>query len=81
MTQREKLLARMRGNPAGDWTIKDLIVVANAFSVNHRQHGSSHVVFSADGVGHYTVPAARPIKPRYVTGFLAFLDDVARRED
>jgi len=63
----------MRANPR-DWRIQDLKVVAARYSIDHRQHGTSHVVFRHPGAGMLTVPSARPIKPVYIRRFLAMID-------
>ena len=73
MTKAEKLLARMRNNPR-DWAIDDLKTVAGRHGVDWRQPGTSHVTFSYPGLPPLTVPAHKPIKPIYVTKFLALLD-------
>ena len=50
-----KILRRMRNNPR-DWRIEDLKVVADRYSVEYRQHGTSHVVFVHKTAGLITVP-------------------------
>lgn len=67
------ILERMRANPR-DWRIEDLKVVADRFSIEYRQHGTSHVVFRHRVAGLLTVPSTRPIKPVYVRRFVALVD-------
>lgn len=69
----------MRANPR-DWRIEDLKVVADKFSIDYRQHGTSHVVFRHPVAGVLTVPAARPIKPVYIGHFLALIAKVEGNE-
>jgi predicted RNA binding protein YcfA (HicA-like mRNA interferase family) len=77
MTSADKRLARMRGNPRGDWVIEDLEVVARAHGMTIRKTSGSHVVFShPDSRTHLTVPARRPIKPVYVRDFVALVDEI-----
>ena len=68
------LLARMRRNPAGDWTIKDVETLC-------REHGLSLLPPSRGShykVGHpsmseiLTIPFARPIKPVYIRHLVKF---------
>lgn len=64
----------MRNNPR-DWTIDDLIVVANRYGFAYRQPGTSHVTFS-NGKQRLTVPSHKPIKPIYVQQFVAMIEQV-----
>lgn len=73
MANADKLLDRMRANPR-DWRIEDLKVVARRFSIEFRQHGTSHVVFRHTRSGMLTVPSARPIKPVYIRLFVQLID-------
>ena len=68
-----KLIAQMRRNPR-DWRIEDLKVIAGRFSIDHDQHGTSHVVFRHSVAGRLSVPAHRPVKPVYVRLFMDFID-------
>lgn len=68
-----RIVQRMRANPR-DWRIEDLKVVAARYSIEYRQHGTSHVVFRHPAAGLLTVPSARPIKPVYIRRFLAMID-------
>lgn len=67
----------MRANPKGDWRIEDLESLAAHFGLKVRKPGGSHCVFSFPGhFGHLTVPARRPIKPKYVREFVALIDEI-----
>ena len=66
----------MQSNPR-DWRIESLEAVAKNMGMRVRKSGGSHVVFlhpESDLV--VTVPAKRPIKPVYITKFLALTDDI-----
>jgi len=73
------LLERMRGNTAGDWTIRDVETVCRQFGVlcAPPRGGGSH-----DKIGHpgmaekLTIPSKRPIKPVYIRGLIAFIEAV-----
>lgn len=70
----DKLLTAMRINPR-DWRIGQLESVALHAGLKVRKSGGSHVVFQRDGCPvEVSVPAHRPIKPVYVTQFLALID-------
>jgi hypothetical protein len=69
----------MRTNPR-DWRIEDLKVVANRFSIDYRQHSTSHVVFRHPVAGLLTVPSAHPIKPVYIRRFVALIDLVEGKQ-
>jgi len=47
-----------------------LVVVAERYSIRHRQHGTSHVVFVHESAGLITVPCARP-SSRSTSGILS----------
>jgi len=72
----EKIIEKMRRSPK-DWRINSLEVVAKSMGMKIRKSGGSHAVFlhtESDLV--VTVPAKRPIKPIYITKFLALVDDI-----
>ena len=75
MSKTEKNLAKMRRNPA-DWRIEDLQAIARALGIEWDHDGTSHCVFRHPGANHLSVPAKRPIKPRYIRHFLALVDAV-----
>ena len=80
MTRADKFLERMRNNPR-DWSIEDLKVLAARHGIEWRQPGTSHVTFSHAGVAPLTVPAHKPIKPVYVSRFVAMIDNLRSRDD
>lgn len=80
MTRADKLLERMRNNPR-DWSIEDLKVLAARHGIEWRQPGTSHVTFSHVGVMPLTVPAHKPIKPVYVSRFVAMIDNLRSLDD
>ena len=76
MSKAEKLIERMRGNPR-DWRMESLEVVAKRYRIEVRKTGGSHFVFiHSDSEIAVTVPFKRPIKPIYITQFLALIDDI-----
>ena len=76
MTKAEKLLEKMRRNPR-DWRIEDLESLAARHGLEVRKPGGSHAVFFHKATGQpLSVPARRPIKPVYVTAFIALLDEI-----
>ena len=78
MSTTEKQLEQMRINPR-DWRIETLIAVAAKYSIEVRNHGGSHHVFSFPGIElAVTVPAHRPIKPVYIKQFVALIDQIRR---
>lgn len=74
-----KILQRMRTN-SRDWRIEDLKVVADRFSIDYRQHSTSHVVFRHPVAALLTVPSARPIKPVNIRRFVALIDLVEGKQ-
>ena len=76
MSKVDKLLEKMRHNPR-DWRIEDLESLALRFGLEVRKPSGSHAVFFYEATGRQlSVPAKRPIKPIYVTAFLALLDEI-----
>lgn len=78
MSKADKLLARMRRNPAGDWTISDIQTVCNALGWQclPPTGGGSHwkiVVPGSETI--LTVPAKRPIKPVYIRKLMDYAKD------
>jgi hypothetical protein len=68
----------MRRNPAGDWTIGDVIRVCRAYGVDCRppKRGDHYKVTHASQTEIVTIPAHRPIKPSYIRRLVKFLDRV-----
>jgi predicted RNA binding protein YcfA (HicA-like mRNA interferase family) len=76
MSKADKLLEKMRRNPR-DWRMESLEATARRYGVDVRKTGGSHFVFlHPDLELAVTVPFKRPIKPIYITQFLALLDDI-----
>ncbi|MEX0814401.1 MAG: type II toxin-antitoxin system HicA family toxin [Dongiaceae bacterium] len=69
----------MRANPRADWRIDELETVARAVGANARRPSGSHVIFEHAKVAEaLSVPAHRPIKPIYVTKFVAWIEPIER---
>ncbi len=75
MSRKDKRLQKMRQNPR-DWRIEDIQAVAAALGIEWFHDGGSHVIFRSPYGEHLSVPAHRPIKPVYVTKFLALADSM-----
>ena len=74
-----KLLDKMRNNPRGDWTMKEIRTIA--------RHIDGMIVTAPTGGSHYgvshpasreilTIPAKRPIKPGYIKAFVDMTDSI-----
>jgi hypothetical protein len=72
----QKLLTRMRANPAGDWTIRDVEMVCQQAALLFRPgSGTSHVQIKHPSAPIIlTVPARRPIKPIYIRKLVRYID-------
>lgn len=78
------LLARMRRNPAGDWTMADVERACRHAGVRcvPPSGGGSHPKVSHPSQAEIlTIPARRPIKPVYIRHLARFLDRVGGRHD
>ncbi len=75
---RDKLLEKMRNNPRDDWRIANVETLANryGFSVNRPKGGGSHVTLRHDSGIKLTIPARRPIKPRYIKELVKTIDQL-----
>ncbi len=73
----------MRANPRGDWTIEDILKVAESVEgIRHRRHRGSHHHFGFPGVTEIgTVVERRPIKPIYVRKVVTFMDEVSNAKE
>jgi hypothetical protein len=79
MSRAGKVLERMRANPR-DWRIESLETVARRYDIQVRKSGGSHFVFlHPDADIAVTVPFRRPIKPVYISQFLALVDDIGEK--
>ena len=77
MAASDKQLDAMRANPKGNWRMEQLESIAAATGFTVRKPGGSHAVFSYPGhFRHVTVPVRKPIKPRYIREFVAFIDEI-----
>lgn len=80
MTKAGKLVERMRSRPR-DWRMESLEVVARHYGITVRKTGGSHFVFlHAQSEIAVSIPFRRPIKPIYVSQFLALIDDIEARK-
>lgn len=71
-----KLLQAMRNNPR-DWSMDQVLTVAQRYGFEVRSSGGSHHVLSHPALGEaLTVPARRPIKPIYIMRLLALIEQV-----
>ena len=69
MSKADKLLDRMRRNPAGDWTIQDVQTLCKGLGwvCLPPSGGGSHWKVAIPGSETIlTIPAKRPIKPVYI---------------
>ncbi|MCB0013234.1 MAG: hypothetical protein KDE34_15085 [Anaerolineales bacterium] len=69
MAKADRILERMQNNPR-DWRIDSLKTVAQAYDIEWRQRGTSHLVFVRQDGRTLPVPVRRPIKPIYIKMFL-----------
>jgi hypothetical protein len=70
------LFEQMRGNPQGDWTIKDVQKVCreNGLTCQPPTGGGSHYKVSHPRIAYIqTVPFKRPIKPVYIKRVVSFI--------
>nr|WP_294525982.1 hypothetical protein [uncultured Rhodopila sp.] len=73
------LLDRMRRDPAGDWTIRDVEIVCRRYGIlcePARGAGSHYKVAHKLLAEKLTVPCKRPIKSVYIRELVAFVDAV-----
>jgi len=79
MSQSEKVLARMRNNPAGDWDIDDIKRICKqvkGFECRPPATGRHYTVSHPAISDILTIPANRPIKPVYVKRFVSMIDSI-----
>jgi hypothetical protein len=79
MARGDKRLLKMRENPR-DWRIEEIQSVADALGIQWFHDGGSHVIFRSPYGEHLSIPARRPIKPIYITKFLALADSMKEAE-
>lgn len=80
MTRADKRLQKMRRNPR-DWRIEDIQNVADSLDIEWMHDGGSHVIFRSPFGEHLSIPARRPVKPVYITKFLALVASVKEAND
>jgi hypothetical protein len=82
MAQAEKLLAAMRRNPRGDWTIDDIRSVCNRCGIefDFPKRGSHCKLSHATISGRLTIPARRPIKPIYIMLLLDMINALEHQQ-
>ncbi|MDQ0353934.1 putative RNA binding protein YcfA (HicA-like mRNA interferase family) [Rhodoplanes tepidamans] len=70
------LLARMRRNPAGDWTIGGVEAVCREHGLLFRPgRGTSHAHAKHPSSREIlTIPAHRPIKPVYIRKLVRYIE-------
>ena len=76
MSKADKLLEKMRRNPAGDWSIDDVRKLCNGLGWQcfPPTGGGSHwkvVVPGSEAI--LTIPAKRPIKPVYIRKLMEYM--------
>ncbi len=83
MIRATKLLEKMRANPRDDWTIEDILKVAESVEgIRHRRHRGSHHHFGYPAVTEIcTVVERKPIKPIYIRKFVTFMDEVSKARE
>ena len=78
MAKATKLIERMRANPAGDWTIDDVIALCRGYGItcSAPKRGDHFKVSHATHDQILTVPAHRPINAVYIRKLAKFVADV-----
>ena len=80
MSRAATLLNRMKANPKGDWTPKDIRTLARAYQLTLRQRGTSHAVLTNARGQHLTVPMHKPIKPVYIRHLITLIEEASPHE-
>jgi hypothetical protein len=76
VTKADKLLAAMRRNPAGDWTIEDIRRLCDVlgWTCLPPTGGGSHWKVAIPGSeAILTIPARRPVKPIYIRKLMDYV--------
>lgn len=76
MAKAQKILAKMGGNPKGDWTIDDVKSVCRYYCIecDPPSGGGSHWKVSSPHLeGILTIPANRPIKTIYIKKLVSYM--------
>ena len=76
-----ELLEKMRKNPAGDWTVKDVETLCRQTGMTMKPPTrGSHYKIVAPGIrGILTVPARKPVKSCYIRNLVALADAFRNR--
>ncbi len=83
MTQRDKLLRRIRNNPK-DVTFHDLRQLLELFGFQLHTSTGSHHTFKRKGAGgtlRITIPYKRRVKVSYVRRVLAMIDEIIEEQE
>ncbi|HEY5280236.1 MAG TPA: type II toxin-antitoxin system HicA family toxin [Pseudolabrys sp.] len=69
-------LQRMRRNPAGDWTVRDVETICREYGLLFRPgKGTSHCHAKHPAAREIlTIPARRPIKPVYIRKLVRYIE-------
>jgi hypothetical protein len=72
----EGLLERMRHNPAGDWSIREIETICREHGLLFRPgKGTSHCHVKHPAAREIlTIPARRPIKPVYIRKLVRYIE-------
>lgn len=78
MSQAAKQLERMRANPAGDWTIAEVLAVCRTYNItcSAPRRGDHFKISHPTQEQILTVPAHRPINAVYIRKLVKFVADV-----
>jgi predicted RNA binding protein YcfA (HicA-like mRNA interferase family) len=70
------LLERMKRNPAGDWSIRDVEAICHESGLLFRPgKGTSHCHLKHPSAREIlTIPARRPIKPVYIRKLVRYIE-------
>lgn len=80
MTQREKLLERIRSNPK-DVRFEDLDKLLQWYGFECRSSGGSHYVYKKKGCRPITIPRHKPVKTVYVKMVLRLIEESSELVD
>lgn len=71
-------LERMRANPAGDWTIRDVQALCREFDIRctSPSRGSHWKLPHPSQRDILTIPNRRPVKATYIRKLIAFVEAV-----
>ncbi len=69
-------LERMKRNPVGDWTIRDVEAICRDYGIMFRPgKGTSHCHLKHPAAREIlTIPARRPIKPVYIRKLVRYIE-------